>query len=50
MTHEAGHTYGLGDYYWQATKHMTMHGSLFVCDRRAVTLGWGDVKLARSKY
>lgn len=50
VTHEAGHTYGLGDYYWQGAKHMTMYGRADPCDRHAVTLGWGDYKLARAKY
>jgi hypothetical protein len=48
MTHEAGHTYGLGDV--SGSDLITMYNRGIPCSRRAVTLAYGDWNLLDRKY
>lgn len=48
MTHESGHTYGLGDV--SGSDLMTMFHRSFYCSRIHVSLAQGDVTLVERKY
>ena len=49
MTHEVGHTLGLG-HVVDGAANLTMYPYARNCSRDQTTLGWGDIKLARELY
>lgn len=50
MTHERGHTFGLGHVSEQSHGRLTMSTRIRACEEGPKTLGRGDVRGLRAKY